>query len=94
MKNRAVGLLETAGFALALIAADSGLKAAQVSLIRMERNIGVNRLMSVTVWLEGEVAAVQSAVEAGKAAAEKNGKLVSSHVIPNLDIDVKKVFKK
>ena len=94
LEKKAVGMLETIGFASALIAADACLKAAEVKIVGMERNIGVKRIMSVTVLLEGEVAAVQSAVDAGKSAVEDNGTLVSSNVIANLDMSVKRLLKK
>jgi microcompartment protein CcmL/EutN len=88
-----MGFIETAGYAGALIAADFALKSANVRLVRMERVIGVNKLLSLTVWLEGEVAAVQSAVASGRTALEQNGMFVRVHVIPNMDAGARSVFK-
>ncbi len=76
--ERALGLVETKGLIGAIEAADAGLKAANVRLLSTERvDAGL-----VTVMFGGDVAAVRAAVDAGAAAAERVGHLVSSHVIP------------
>ena len=76
--ERALGLVETKGLVGAIEAADAGLKAADVRLLGSERaDAGL-----VTVMFGGEVAAVRAAVDAGAAAAERVGQLVSAHVIP------------
>ena len=76
--EQALGLIETRGLVGAVEAADAGLKAANVQFLGSERaDAGL-----VTVLFAGEVAAVKSAVDAGAAAAERVGELVSSHVIP------------
>ena len=62
----------------AIEAADAMVKAANVTLIGKER-IGSGL---VTVMVRGDVGAVKSAVDAGAAAAERVGELVSVHVIP------------
>jgi hypothetical protein len=54
------------------------LKAAEVRLLRQERTDPA----LVTSTVVGETAAVRAAVEAGRAAAERVGKVVSAHVIP------------
>jgi microcompartment protein CcmL/EutN len=72
------GYIETIGFSAAVEAADAMLKAAKVNLVQ-KREIGFGM---VTVVIEGELAAVQSAVDAGCAAAERVGRLISSNVIP------------
>ena len=74
----ALGLIETRGLVGALEAADAGLKAAHVRLLGTERaDAGL-----VTVKFAGTTAAVKAAVDAGSAAAERVGHLVSVHVIP------------
>ena len=74
----ALGLIETRGLVGAIEATDAGLKAADVRLLGTEKaDAGL-----VTVKFVGEVAAVKAAVDAGTAAAERVGHLVSSHVIP------------
>ncbi len=72
-----IGFIETKGLTGSLEAADAMLKAARVSLTR-RREIGS---ALVTVMVEGELGAVQAAVDAGAAAAERLGQLVSAHVI-------------
>ncbi|MGK9367677.1 BMC domain-containing protein [Melioribacter sp. Ez-97] len=77
----ALGLIETRGLVAAIEAADAMLKAANVKLLRKEKvKAGL-----VTVEIIGEVAAVKSAVDAGAAAAQRVGELVSVHVIPRPD---------
>lgn len=76
--GEALGLIETRGLVGAIEAADAGLKAAHVRLLGSERaDAGL-----VTVKFAGDTAAVKAAVDAGAAAAERVGQLVSVHVIP------------
>jgi ethanolamine utilization protein EutM len=76
--EQALGLVETKGLVGAIEAADAGLKAANVRLLASERaDAGL-----VTVMFGGDVAAVRAAVDAGAAAAERVGHLVSAHIIP------------
>ncbi len=77
----ALGLIETKGLVGAIEAADAMTKAANVKLIEKELATGA----LVTIKIEGEVAAVKSAVDAGCSAAQRVGELVSSHVIPRPD---------
>ncbi len=79
--EQALGLIETRGLVGAIEAADAGLKAAPVSLLGTER---VDAAL-VTVLFSGDVASVKAAVDAGAAAAERVGELVSVHVIPRPD---------
>jgi ethanolamine utilization protein EutM len=78
MSERALGLVETRGLVAALEAADAMMKAAHVVCMGKE----VTDAALVTIKITGEVAAVRSAVEAGKAAAAKVGEVVSTHIIP------------
>jgi len=48
----------------------------------------------VTVMVRGDVGAVKAATDAGAAAAEKVGELVSVHVIPRPHQDVEKILPK
>ncbi len=78
----AVGLIETRGLVAAIEACDAALKSADVKLISIDRvDAGL-----VTVKVVGEVAAVQSAVDAGRLAAARVGTLVAAHVIPRPDV--------
>ena len=70
---QALGMVETKGLVAAIEAADAMVKAANVTLIGKER-IGSGL---VTVMVRGDVGAVKSAVDAGAAAAERVGELVS-----------------
>lgn len=80
----ALGMIETRGLVAALEAADAMLKAARVQLLGLERTDAA----LITVQIMGETAAVQSAVDAGRAAAGVVGEVVSSHVIPRPDDSV------
>lgn len=76
-KPDALGLIETQGFTAVTAATDAACKAANVRVVAKEKLGGGY----VTVVVEGDVAAVNAAVQAGRAAAESVGKLVSAHVI-------------
>jgi ethanolamine utilization protein EutM len=87
--NGALGLIETKGLVGAIEAADAGLKAADVRLYGTEKaDAGL-----VTVKFTGEVAAVKAAVDAGSAAAQRVGQLVSAHVIPRPHADMPLVIE-
>ena len=79
MQNQALGMIETRGLVGMIEAADAMVKAADVRLAGYEK-IGHGY---VTVMVRGEVAACRAACEAGSAAAQRVGELVSVHVIPN-----------
>ncbi len=74
----ALGMIETRGLVASIEAADAMVKAANVTLIG-KVHVGGGL---VTVMVRGEVGAVKAAVDAGAAAAERVGHLVSRHVIP------------
>lgn len=85
---QALGLIETLGFTTAVSAADAALKAADVQLVAVEKVIGVGGSLGVTLHFSGDVAAVTSSVEAGKAEAQQIGKVISAHVIAKAHSDV------
>ncbi len=76
--TNALGMVETRGLVGAIEAADAMVKAANVQLVGKEQVGGG----LVTVMVRGDVGAVKSATDAGAAAAEKVGELLSVHVIP------------
>lgn len=76
-KMQALGLLETQGLVAVIEGSDAMIKAANVEIVGKEK-IGAAH---VTVMIRGDVAAVKAAIDAGKAAAEKVGKVVAAHVI-------------
>lgn len=88
MPNEALGLIEVTGFLGAVVAADTCLKAANVELIQCE----VIKGGLTTVELTGDVGAINAAIEAGKAATESLGCLVSSHVIARMSEETKSLF--
>ncbi|MEK3854416.1 BMC domain-containing protein [Cytobacillus sp. FSL H8-0458] len=85
---RALGMIETRGLIGSIEAADAMLKAADVTLVKQEK---VDAAL-VTVLVQGDVSAVQAAVDAGKEAAARVGELMSAHVIPHPDEDIKKAL--
>jgi len=82
--RNALGMIETLGLVPAIEAADAACKAAKVKLVGKEKVKGG----IVTIKIIGEVAAVQSAVDAGASAAQKVGEVLSIHVIPNPIVDL------
>ncbi|MBS4030922.1 MAG: BMC domain-containing protein [Clostridiales bacterium] len=74
----ALGMIETKGLVGSIEAADAMVKAANVTLIgKVLVGGGL-----VTVMVRGDVGAVKAATDAGAAAAERVGELLSVHVIP------------
>ena len=88
MTQEALGMIETRGLVAAIEAADSMLKAANVTLVGTEK-IGSGL---VSVMVRGDVGAVKAAVEAGGANAGRLGELVAVHVIPRPHADVEKIL--
>lgn len=76
--GQALGLVETMGLVAATEAADTMVKSANVRLISKQQVGGG----LITILVAGDVAAVQAAVDAGRAAASAVGRVVSAHVIP------------
>ena len=75
---QALGILETKGLVCMVEALDAMLKTADVSYAG-QRRTGSGL---VAVLVEGDVAAVKAAVDAGAQAAQRVGELRSVHVIP------------
>ncbi len=88
--SNALGMIETIGLVGAIEAADAMTKAANVELIGYEK-IGSGL---TTVMVRGDVGAVKAAVDAGTAAAERVGKVASTHVIPRPHADVENLLPK
>ena len=78
-------LLHQKGLVGAIEAADAMVKSANVQLVGKEQVGGG----LVTVMVRGDVGAVKAATDAGAAAAEKVGELISVHVIarPHMEVD-------
>ena len=88
MEKQALGMIETRGLVGAIEAGDAMVKAANVTLAGKE-HVGGGL---VTVMVRGDVGAVKAAVDAGAAAAERVGELVSVHVIPRPHEDVERIL--
>jgi ethanolamine utilization protein EutM len=76
--KKAIGILETKGFAPLVIGADAAVKAANVEMVEW-RQVGSSYVSFV---IEGDVAAVRSAIDAGVNAASKVGEVLSQLIIP------------
>ena len=86
--SMAIGMIETKGLTPLIEAADAAVKAASVDLVEW-RSIGSGLVSFV---IEGEVAAVRSAIEAGKEAAARVGTVVSELIIPRPVAELKTTF--
>lgn len=84
-EGKALGMVEIYGKLGAVECLDASLKAADVSLADMVKVGGG----LTTVLIEGDVAAVQASVDAGAAAARLVGQVLSVHVIPRPDENVR-----
>ncbi len=84
----ALGMIETKGLVAAIEAADAMVKAANVVLVGKEQVGGG----LVTVLVRGDVGAVKAATDAGAAAAERVGELLSVHVIPRPHSEVETIL--
>lgn len=87
--RNALGILETKGFACLVIGADAAIKSANVELIEW-RQVGSGYVSFV---IEGDVAAVRSAIEAGAEAASRTGEVISQLVIPRPVNEIDAIFK-
>ena len=86
----ALGMIETKGLVGAIEAADAMVKAANVTLVGKE-HVGGGL---VTVMVRGDVGAVKAATDAGAAAAERVGELISVHVIPRPHNEIEGILPK
>lgn len=86
----ALGMVETKGLVGSIEAADAMVKAANVKLVG-KVHVGGGL---VTVMVRGDVGAVKAATDAGAAAAEKVGELISVHVIPRPHSDIEYILPK
>jgi microcompartment protein CcmL/EutN len=75
---KAIGILETNGFTPLIESADAAVKAANVDVVEW-RKVGSGYVSFV---IEGEVAAVRSAIDAAREAGSRVGEVISEIVIP------------
>lgn len=90
MTKEALGMIETKGLVANIEASDAMVKAANVVLVG-QKQIGAGL---VTTMVRGDVGAVKAATDAGAAAAEKVGEVISIHVIPRPHQDVEMILPK
>ena len=90
MDTNSLGMIETKGLIGAIEAADAMVKSANVQLVGKEQVVGG----LVTVMVRGDVGAVKAATDAGAAAAEKVGELISVHVIARPHVEVDNILPK
>ena len=76
--RQALGMVETKGLVALFEAVDAMLKSASVTFIRWEP-VGSGW---VTAFVEGDVAAVKAATDAGAEAAGRIGEVIAVQVIP------------
>ncbi|HFI0158708.1 TPA: BMC domain-containing protein [Streptococcus suis] len=89
MAKRALGLIEVRGYLGAVVAADIAVKAANVSIINIEKiKSGLN-----TVHITGDVGAVKAAVAAAVAELENKSFYRGSHVIASMDEQTEKMIR-
>ncbi|KMY32929.1 MULTISPECIES: BMC domain-containing protein [Lysinibacillus] len=88
--STALGMVETKGLVGAIEAADAMVKAASVNLVgKVHVGGGI-----VTVLVRGDVGAVKAATDAGAAAAQRVGELLSVHVIPRPHHEIELILPK
>lgn len=84
----ALGLLEVVGMVAAVDAADAMLKAANVRLLSHEV-LDPGRL---TLVVEGDLAACRAALDAGSAAAQRTGRVISRREIGRPEEDTQRLI--
>ncbi len=83
---KALGMIEVYSFSAAVFAADVAAKAADVKIIAFDRNRpfapDAPAPLIMEVKMEGEVAAVEAALDAAVSYAKSKGKYIIHHIIP------------
>ena len=87
---KAIGILETNGFAPLIEGADAAVKAASVDVVEW-RKVGSGYVSFV---VEGEVSAVRSAIDAARESASRVGEVISELVIPRPVDELQTTFNK
>jgi ethanolamine utilization protein EutM len=85
---QALGMIETYGLVASIEAADAMAKASNVEVLN-KRAIGGGY---ITIMVRGDVGAVRTALGAGKIAAGKIGRVVSTRLIPGPHIDLENLL--
>jgi len=90
----ALGIIEAIGISVAAAAMDAACKTSKVKVIGAEKVIGAGKSITVSIYLEGEVAAIEAAVKAGETAGKRVGIVQVARVIPRPYEDLIKIFIK
>ena len=96
--NQAVGILEVYGLVCAIMAADAGCKAGNVTIENFDKNKPANAEALpvpnlVTVKFRGSISDVEAAMEAGIEMAKQVAGVVQHHIIANPTDDTCKMLK-
>ncbi|PAD88056.1 hypothetical protein CHH55_09855 [Niallia circulans] len=87
--TQALGMIEVVGLVAAIDTADRMVKVANVSIVDIHRTNGFGWM---TVFLEGDVGAVEAAITSGKHYIQEKNQFVSSKVIPRPSASLKEVM--
>ncbi len=94
----ALGMIEVFGFTTSVVVADAAAKAGNVTIVALDRNKPANAEQCevpivLVVKMEGEVAEVESAMQAGIEAAKAREMYITSYIITRQEEDTKKLAK-
>ena len=89
----ALGMIEVYGYTTSIVVADAVAKAAEVKVVAIDKNKPANAEsvevpLVMAVKFTGNAGAVQSALDAGVAEAQRRGLYITSKVIAGLDEQV------
>lgn len=89
----ALGMLEVYGFTTSIVVADAAAKAADVKVVAIDKNKPANGdsaevPLVMVVKLEGDVAAVEAAMAAGRAEAQRRNLYITEKLIARQSPDV------
>jgi microcompartment protein CcmL/EutN len=89
----ALGMIEVYGYTTSIVVADAVAKAAEVKVVAIDKNKPANAEsvevpLVMAVKFTGNAGAVQSALDAGVAQAQRRGLYITSKVIAGLDDQV------
>ena len=95
---KALGLLEVFGFTTAVVIGDLVAKTADVTIVALDKNKPANGdaaevPLLMTIKFEGDVAAVEQAMDAGVAEAKRRNLLVSYDIISRQAEDTLKMAR-
>lgn len=94
----ALGMIEMFGYTTAIRAADAAAKAGDVTIVAIDHNKPVDPNAApipvvMVVKMEGGVAEVEAAMEAGVALAKEENLYITSHIITRQEDDTEKLAK-